>query len=81
MDKPGWGQNLVWLRIRGESMEGLEERRPSLGDLGVAPPYPQGDPNAFIKVLACQTALFDGRCGCIHFIGMNQGLNKFCTKK
>lgn len=33
---PGTGQNLVQFHVSVESTEGLEERRPSLGDSGVA---------------------------------------------
>lgn len=37
----GWWQNPVWFSISAESRKGLEERRPSSGDLGVPP---EGDP-------------------------------------
>lgn len=33
---PGWRQNLVWVRMTLERMEGLGERRPSPGGLGRA---------------------------------------------
>lgn len=50
MKSPGWGQNLVWFWMSAESIEGLEERRPSSGDIGLVlyhKDYPHGGPCLF----------------------------------
>lgn len=67
MAKLGWGHSPVLFWVRRESTEDLEERRPSLEDLGVAlfeESLPQGYPWCFHQGPSCPNR-FNGRCECI----------------
>lgn len=78
----GWAPDRECIDYRGV---GLEERMPSLGDLGMAL-YDKGLPQplqqSFVKemALACPDCLFDGRYKCIHLIQGGPGW-AFCGKR
>jgi hypothetical protein len=49
-EEPGMGrENLVWFQVSTENMEGLGERRPSSGDLGMAP-FDEGLPTSITVI-------------------------------
>lgn len=69
--------------MRAESTEGLEERRPSLGDLGMAL-YNEAPPTrqSLIKEMSLLvlTALFMAGVDAYTLLRVNHGLNTSCGK-
>ena len=63
----------------GTGVHGLEEKRSSLGDLGMAFYEEELSPNPLAildedMVLICLNSLFDGECECIHLTQGEPGI-------